>query len=83
MYLCLSEAISGNNHLELMHENNVFLTTTSQVLAKRKIRESDGREVFFAFGLANKLVLEVLLFLQYKKKRITLCASLATLTFKR
>ena len=64
-YLCLSKAVSWNNHQELTHQNNVFQTTTGQVLVKSKIVESDGRDVFFAVGLASKLVPVVLLFLQY------------------
>ena len=52
---------------ELMHQNNVFQTTTGQVLAKPKIGETDGRDVFFAVGLASKHVPEVLLFVQYRK----------------
>ena len=50
-------------------------------LGKAQNREGDGRDVFFAIGLASKLVPEVLLFVQ--ERRMTLCALLATLTFKR
>ena len=68
---------------ELMHQNNVFQTTTGQVLAKPKIGESDGHDVFLAVGLTSKLVPEVLLFVQIQERRMTLYASLARPTFKR
>ena len=67
----------------LTHQNNVFQTTTGQVLVKSKIVESDGRDVFFAVGLAIKTCACSALISTILERMMTLCASLARLTFKR